>query len=248
MRNAPLRSRARRCVLRWRLTFSSRFFIRLMRSPIMRRSSSICASPGPPRVPMPPRWRSRWLQRRTSRVDRYCSRASSTCSLPSWLCARCAEDLEDQHRAVGHRRRRGAARGCAAAPATAPGRRAPPRRWCRCDQRLDLVGLARADEQRRVGRLAPADHARHGDVAGRLGEQRQLVERGVEVRPRAEVDADQDRPRGRRAGRCRSRSAAHGDAACGGEPRGSSGSASARAFGGVEVDARPGTTVEIACL
>src|SRR4051812_32216648 len=60
----------------------------LMRSPIIRRSSSICASPGPPRLPMPPRWRSRWLQRRTRRVDKYCSRASSTWSLPSWLCAR----------------------------------------------------------------------------------------------------------------------------------------------------------------
>ena len=59
-----------------------------MRSPIIRRSSSICASPGPPRAPMPPRWRSRWLQRRTRRVERYCSRASSTCSLPSWLRAR----------------------------------------------------------------------------------------------------------------------------------------------------------------
>ena len=59
-----------RGVLRWRFTFSSRCFTDLMRSPIMRRSSSICVSPGPPRVPMPPRWRSRWLQRRTSRVDR----------------------------------------------------------------------------------------------------------------------------------------------------------------------------------
>ena len=62
-----------------------------MRSPIIRRSSSICASPGPPRVPMPPRWRSRWLQRPTRRVAMYCSRASSTCSLPSWLCARSAK-------------------------------------------------------------------------------------------------------------------------------------------------------------
>ena len=36
-------------------------------------------------------WRSRWDQRRTSRVLRYCRRASSTCSLPSWLRARCAK-------------------------------------------------------------------------------------------------------------------------------------------------------------
>ena len=32
--------------------------------------------------------------------------------------------------------------------------------WCSCDQRLDLVGLAGADEQRRVGRLAARDDAR----------------------------------------------------------------------------------------
>ena len=56
----------------------------------MRRSSSICVSPGPPRVPMPPRWRSRCDQRRTRRVLRYCRRASSTCNLPSWLRARWA--------------------------------------------------------------------------------------------------------------------------------------------------------------
>ena len=31
----------------------------MMRSSIMRRSSSICASPGPPRKPKPPRWRSK---------------------------------------------------------------------------------------------------------------------------------------------------------------------------------------------
>ena len=64
--------------------------MRLIASLIMRRSSSIWVSPGPPRVPVPPCWRSRWLQRRTRRVLRYCRRASSTCSLPSWLRARCA--------------------------------------------------------------------------------------------------------------------------------------------------------------
>src|SRR3954464_6999885 len=88
---APWRSRWRRCVLRCFLTFSSLSRVRLIESPIIRRSSSIWVSPGPPRAPMPPRWRSRCDQRRTSRVLRYCRRASSTCSLPSWLRARCAK-------------------------------------------------------------------------------------------------------------------------------------------------------------
>ena len=91
MLKAPCRSRWRRWVWRWRLTFSSRSRVRLMASPIIRRSSSICFSPGPPRTPAPPVWRSRWDQRRTSRVLTYCRRASSTCSLPSWLRARCAK-------------------------------------------------------------------------------------------------------------------------------------------------------------
>ena len=39
-----------------------------MRSSISRRSVSICASPGPPRKPKPPRWRSRCVQLRTSRL------------------------------------------------------------------------------------------------------------------------------------------------------------------------------------
>ena len=97
------RSRWRRWVPRWRCTLASRSRVRLMASPIMRRSSSICVSPGPPRVPMPPRWRSRWDQRRTSRVLRYCSRASSTCSLPSWRARTLGEDLEDEEGAVVHR-------------------------------------------------------------------------------------------------------------------------------------------------
>ena len=40
---------------------------------------------------MPPFCRSRWVQPRTSRVDRCLSWASSTCSLPSKLRARCAK-------------------------------------------------------------------------------------------------------------------------------------------------------------
>ena len=38
----------------------------MMRSLMMRRSVSIWVSPGPPRKPKPPRWRSRWVQERTN--------------------------------------------------------------------------------------------------------------------------------------------------------------------------------------
>ena len=114
------------------------------------------------------------------------------------------------------------------------------------DQLLQLVGLARADEEGGVGRLAARDDARDGDVAGRFGEQRELVERLVEVASAAEVDADQDRPGGRRRRR------ADGTALTGiGLGRGT-----ARQEGSDADDsgwvwkftARPGTTVEIACL
>ena len=39
-----------------------------MRSWMRRRSSSSWLSPGPPRKPAPPRWRSKWVQDRTSRL------------------------------------------------------------------------------------------------------------------------------------------------------------------------------------
>ena len=61
-----------------------------MRLAIRRRSVSSWVSPGP-RRPMPPFCRSRWVQPRTRRVDRCDSCASSTCSLPSKLRARCAK-------------------------------------------------------------------------------------------------------------------------------------------------------------
>ena len=154
----------------------------LMRSPIMRRSSSICASPGPPRVPMPPRWRSRWLQRRTRRVDRYCRRASSTWSLPSWLCARSPKisRISMVRSATATPRWRSRLRCCAGDSAWSKMHRFG---LVQLDELLQLVGLARADEEGRVGRLAARDDARDGDVACRLGEQRELVERFVEAAP-----------------------------------------------------------------
>src|SRR4051794_14733676 len=59
-----------------------------MRSPIRRRSISIWLSPGPPRKPKPPRWRSKWVHDRTRRPRWYSSAASSTCRRPSWVRAR----------------------------------------------------------------------------------------------------------------------------------------------------------------
>ena len=61
-------------------------------------------------------------------------------------------------------------------------------------QHLDLVGLAAADEQRRVGRLALAGDTGDRLQARGLGQQAQLFEFGIEM-GQAQVDADQDRGR-----------------------------------------------------
>jgi hypothetical protein len=151
-----------------------------------------------------------------------------------------AEDLEDQHRAIGdgdaevalevallRRRERLVEQHGFGAVAE--------------HERLDLVGLAGADEERGVGRLAAADDALDDFVARRFGELRQLVERIVEARD-AEIDADQDRAC-TRTGRGRF------------DRRGRVGAARGLWFqvvSGVSAvwkfTARPGTTVEIACL
>src|SRR5262252_6643519 len=62
--------------------------MRAIRSSIMRRSVSIWVSPGPPRKPKPPRWRSRCVQERTNLLFWYVRWASSTCSAPSRVRAR----------------------------------------------------------------------------------------------------------------------------------------------------------------
>ena len=59
-----------------------------MRARSTRRSCSSCFSPSPPRAPMPPPWRDRWLHCRVSRGSRYLSRASSTWVRASRLRAR----------------------------------------------------------------------------------------------------------------------------------------------------------------
>ena len=85
------RLRDLRCILRCNLSLVSFSRNCLTRTPIMRLSNSNCFSPGPPRTPIPPFWRSKWVQPRTNLVDKCSSCASSTCSLPSWLFARCAK-------------------------------------------------------------------------------------------------------------------------------------------------------------
>ena len=151
-----------------------------------------------------------------------------------------AEDLEDQHRAVGD----GDAEMALEVALLRGRKRLVEQHRLRAvaeHERLDLVGLAGADEERRVGRLAAADDAVDDLVARRFGEQRELVERGVEA-GRAEVDADQDRarpvPRGlrfERWGRVRAARRLRLQVA--------SGVSAVWKF-----TARPGTTVEIACL
>ncbi len=116
-------------------------------------------------------------------------------------------------------------------------------------QGLDLVGLAAADEQRRVGCLASGDDALDGDITGALGEQGQLVERGIEVLAGAEVDTHQHHACGR-AARGRGGGPLLGVQGAGGAAqvagcRAQAGSAGSLAW---KFTGRPGTTVEIACL
>lgn len=56
---------------------------------------------------------------------------------------------------------------------------------------LDLVGLAAADEKRRIGHLALAHEARHGREARGLREQAEFFEFAVEM-GQPEVDADEN--------------------------------------------------------
>ena len=48
---------------------------------IIRLSVSISFSPAPPRVPVPPRWRSKWVHMRVKRGSKYWYLANSTCVL-----------------------------------------------------------------------------------------------------------------------------------------------------------------------
>ena len=80
------RSRPRAAVARCWRTWSTRSFIFLIRSRMIRRSVSSWLSPGP-RVPIPPPVRDRWVHSRVRRGSWYSSWASSTWSRPSWVWA-----------------------------------------------------------------------------------------------------------------------------------------------------------------
>ena len=106
------------------------------------------------------------------------------------LCA-LAKNLQDQHRAVGHRH------------TEVPLKIALLRRrqglieqhrlgLMRFDQGLDLIGLARPDEECGVGCLAASNDTRDRLIAGRLGQQRQFVERCVERTVATDVDPNED--------------------------------------------------------
>ena len=110
-------------------------------------------------------------------------------------------------------------------------------------QGLDLVGLAAADEERRVGGAATRDDPRRDHVAGRSGQQRQLVERGIEGSVAADVHAHEHRP-------C-AVVAARGDGGFSGTQGGDlPARAQACSPGSLawKFTARLGTTVEMACL
>ena len=63
----------------WRSTFFNCSFSSDMRLFTIRRSTSIWVSPIPPRVPIPPLWRSRWVHIPASRGSIQLYRANSTC-------------------------------------------------------------------------------------------------------------------------------------------------------------------------
>ncbi len=73
-------------------------------------------------------------------------------------------------------------------------------RPCALGQHRDFIGLARAHEQGRVGRLALAGQAGSDGITGGLRQLAQLFEFAIEVR-QAEIDPDKDdRGRGGRGG------------------------------------------------
>ena len=130
-----------------------------MRSRSRRRSVSSCVSPGP-RRPIPPFWRSRWVQPRTRRVDMCRSCASSTCSLPSCERARCAKmsRISPVRSSTRQPSARSRLRSCEGLSAWLKMTSAAS---CAPYGRLDLGQLAGADEMRGIGAVALAEDELH---------------------------------------------------------------------------------------
>ena len=107
-----------------------------------------------------------------------------------------AEDLENQHRAVGHGHTE-----MTLQVALLRGRQGLIEQHhfgaFRFDQGLDFVGLSRANEECCVGRLPARDEPRNHHVTGGLGELRQFVKAGLEMASPAQVNPHQDGARRR---------------------------------------------------
>jgi hypothetical protein len=207
-----------------------------MASPIMRRSSSICFSPGPPRTPAPPVWRSRFdLQ------------------LAFVAAGALREDFKDEQGAVVHR----TVEMTLQVALLGRAERLVEQHFGGAGlfrQGLDLVGLALADEQGRVGRPALAHDPSDRGQSGRFGQLSQFFQAGVEMR-QPQVDPYQD-------GGCAGAFGQFGKTQVGNLGAGSgftSRRTGKRARGRqlalasplsavLKLTARPGTIVEIACL
>jgi hypothetical protein len=186
MRNVPLRSRERRCVPRWLLHrldalgnhAAVEFDLRFAGATAGADATALALQVAP-------------AAHQTGRQVLQARQFHLQLALVA-LRAR-SEDLEDQHRAVGNghaevalqvallgrRERLVEQHGLGLVP---------------FNERLDFVGLARPDEERRIGRLALGNDPRNRRIAGRFGEQRQFVEGVVEVCAAAEVHTHQDGP------------------------------------------------------
>ena len=125
-------------------------------------------------------------------------------------------------------------------------------------QQADLLDLAAADEQRRIGRLALAGQARHRLQAGGFGQQAQLLQLAVEM-GHPQIHPDQDGGSAFRGGGtgqsgkapCQKRQIAIESIAAGARRVGAGGqnqSDSATSPVAEKLTGRPGTMVEIACL
>ena len=157
-----------------------------------------------------------------------------------------AEDLEDQHRAVGDGDAEVALEVALLRRRERLVEDAPPRP-VQLDQLLHLVGLAAADEEGRD--RAPCGARRRARRRRRRRTRRASASSSSDAsnsRPRTEVDADEDRPRRRFAVRAAgSRSTAAAQRGANDAPQDCSARVGLAAW---KFTARPGTTVEMACL